>query len=89
MYKLYDKHKAATSSDHPSGNGGVQLANHAMAELLAMIVNECHVLLPHVEIIFNNAVRAASGYSPNEIHMGCFTLPSPYMYFEPMYPRPP
>ena len=44
-----------------------------MAQMLAMVVNErqddCDLHLPHVEFPYNNAVSAATGIAPNEVHM--------------------
>ena len=40
VYELLGVRKIATSSYHPSGNGGVEHVNHTMAQLLAMVVNE-------------------------------------------------
>ena len=48
--------------------------NHAMAQMLAMVVNELQnnwdVQLPHVEFAYNNSVSAATGLALNEVHMG-------------------
>ena len=58
--------------------------NHAMAEMLAMVVNERQddwdLRLPHVEFAYNNSVSAATGLAPNEVHMG--RLPPPLTVFE-------
>ena len=40
VYQLLGVHKLATSSYHPSCNGGVERVNHTMAQMLAMVVNE-------------------------------------------------
>ena len=74
VYKLLGVRKIDTSSYHPDGNGGVERVNHAMAQMLAMVVNELQnngdVELPHVEFAYNNSVSAATGLAPNEVHMG-------------------
>ena len=66
--------KLATSSYHPNGNAGVERANHTVAQMLAMLVNELqnngNEQLPHVEFAHNNSVSAATGLAPNEVHMG-------------------
>ena len=66
--------KLATSSYHPNGNGGVERANNTMAQMLAMVVSERQddwdFRLPHVEFAYNNSVSAATGLTPNEVHMG-------------------
>ena len=53
VYKLLGIQKLTTSTYHPSGNGGVELVNHTMAQMLAMVCNEHQndwdVHLPHVE----------------------------------------
>ena len=45
-----------------------------MAQMLAMVVNELQnnwdEMLLHVEFAYNNSVRAATGFAPNEGHMG-------------------
>ena len=45
-----------------------------MAQMLAMVVNEGQddwdLHQPHVEFAYNNAVSAATGLAPNEVHMG-------------------
>ena len=72
--KLLGIHKLATSAYHPSGNGGVERVNHTMAQMLAMVCNEdqndWEVHLPHVEYAYNNSVSAATGLTPNEVHVG-------------------
>ena len=74
VYQLLGVHKLATSSYHPNCNGGVEQVNHAMAQMLAMVVNERQddwdLHLPHVESAYNNSVSAATGLAPNEVHMG-------------------
>ena len=74
VYKLLGVHKLRTSAYHPSGNGGVERVNHAMAQMLAMVCNEHQndwdVDLPHVEYACNNSVSAATGLAPNEVHIG-------------------
>ena len=48
--------------------------NHTMAQMLAMVINEQQDVwdlhLPHVELAYSNAVSAATGLAPNEVHMG-------------------
>ena len=48
--------------------------NRTMTQMLAMVVNEQQddwdSPLPHVEFAYNNAVSAATGLAPNEVHMG-------------------
>ena len=65
--------KIATSAYHPKGNGGVERVNDTMAEMLAMAINErqddWNVHSSHVEFSCNNSVNAASGPSPNDVHM--------------------
>ena len=47
--------------------------------MLAMVVNERQddwdLQPPHVEFVYNNPVSAATGFAPNEVHMG--RLPRP------------
>ena len=74
VYELRGVRKIATSSHHPSGNGGVERVNHTMAQMLVMIVNkhqdDWDAQLPHVEFAYSNSVSAATGLAPNEVHMG-------------------
>ena len=74
VYELLGVEKIATSSYHPSGNGGVERVNHKMAQTPAMVVNERQddwdAQLPHVEFAYNNSVSAATDLAPNEVHMG-------------------
>ena len=74
VYKLLRIHKFTTSAYHPSGNGGVERANHTMVQMLAMVCNEHQndwdVHLPHVEDTYRNSVSAATGLAPNEVHIG-------------------
>ena len=48
--------------------------NHAMAQMLAMVVKEQQddwdLRLPHVEFAYNNSVSAATSLAPNEVHTG-------------------
>ena len=78
LYQLLGARKLATSSYHPNGNGGVERVNHITAQMLAMVVNEQQddwdLQLPYVEFPYNNSVSAATGFAPNEVHMG--RLPS-------------
>ena len=57
-YRLLGVHKLATSSYHPNCNGDVERANHTMAQMLAMVVNErqddCDLHLLHIEFAYNN-----------------------------------
>ena len=73
-YEFLGVRKIATSSYHPSGNGGVERVNHIVAQMMAMVVNERQddrdAQLPHVEFAYNNSVSAATGLAPNEVHMG-------------------
>ena len=72
VYELFGVEQIATSSYHPSGNGGVERVNYAMAQMLAMVVNERQddwdAQLSHVEFAYNNSVSAATGLAPNEVH---------------------
>ena len=84
IYKLLGMRKIGTSSYHSNDNGGVERVNHAMAQMLAMVVNERQddwdAHLPHVEFAYNNTVSAATGLAPKGVHMnGCllYTSPSP------------
>ena len=90
MYKLLGVRKIATSACHPNGNGGVERVNRTMAQMLVMVVNERQdnwdVPLPHVEFANNNAVSAATGLAPNEVHVN--RLPRlPLTIFEYHYAR--
>ena len=80
VYKLLGIHKLTTSAYYPSGNGGVERANHTMAQMLAMVCNEHQndwgVHLLHVEYAYNNSVSAATGLAPNEVPHR--TPPAPY-----------
>ena len=73
VYQLLGVHKLATSSYNPNCNGGVERVNHTMAQMLAMVVDERQddwdLHLPHVEFAYNNSVSAATGLTPNEVHM--------------------
>ena len=73
-YELLGVQKIATSSYHPSGNGGVERVNHTMAQTLAMVVNERQdywdAQLPHVEFAYNNSASVVTGLAPNEVHTG-------------------
>ena len=40
VHELVGVRKIATSSYHPTGNGGMERVNHTMVQMLAMIVNE-------------------------------------------------
>ena len=40
VYQLLGVRKLATSSYHPNGNGCAERVNYAMAQMLAMVVNE-------------------------------------------------
>ena len=88
VYKLLGKHKLTTSAYHPSGNGSIERVNHTMAQTLAMVCNEhqndwdAHV--PHVENASNNSVSAATGLTPNEVHIGRLPRP-PFAFFERSY----
>ena len=90
VYELLKVRKIATSAYHPRGNGGVERVNHTLAQMLAMVVNERQdnwdEHLPHVEFAYNNSVSAATGLSPNEVHMA--RLPRyPLTVFDNIYAR--
>ena len=57
--------KSSPAPTQPNGNGGVERVNHAIAEMLAMVVNKFHnnrdEQLPHVEFAYNISVIAATG----------------------------
>ena len=73
-YQLLGAHKLATSSYHPNCTGSVERVNHTMAQMPAMVVNERQddwgLHLPHVEFAYNNSFSAATGLTPDEVHMG-------------------
>ena len=70
---MHGMRKIATNPYHPNGNGGVERVNHAMAQVLPMIVNErqdyWNSHLPHVQFSYNHSVSAATELTPNEVHM--------------------
>ena len=74
VHQLLGVHKLATSSYHPTCNGGVERVNHNIAQMLAMVTNERQthwdLHLPHVEFAYNNAVSAATGLGLNKVHIG-------------------
>ena len=74
VYELLGVRKIATSSYHPSGNGGVERVNHTVAQMLAMVVNERQddwdAQLPRVDFAYLNSASAATSLAPNEAHMG-------------------
>ena len=77
--------KLATSSYHPNCNGGIERVHRTMAQMLAMVINErqddwdLHLL--HAEFTYNNCVSAATGLTPDEVHMGRLPCP-PLTVFE-------
>ena len=62
-----------TSAYCSNGDGDVKRANHTMAQMLAMVVNErqddwdVHFL--RVEFAHNSAVSGTTGLAPNEAHI--------------------
>ena len=74
VYQLLGVQNLAASSYHPNCNGGVERANHTMAQMLAMVVNErqddWNLYLPYVEFACNNSISAATGLAPNQVHTG-------------------
>ena len=66
--------KPTKSSYHACNNGGVARVNQMMALMLAMVGDEeetnSDLQIPNVESAYNNSVSAATGLTPNEIHMG-------------------
>ena len=74
VYQLLGVHKLTTSAYHRSGNGGVERVNPTMAQMSATVCNEHQndwdAHLPNVEYAFNNSVSAATGFAPNEVHIG-------------------
>lgn len=89
VYKLLGMRKITTSAYHHKGNDGVERANHTMAQMLAMVVNErqdvWNVHLPHMELPYNSA-SATTELASNEVHMN--RLPRlPFIVFEHHYAR--
>ena len=74
--------KIATSACHPNGNSGVERVNHAMAQMLAMVVNEIpdnrDAHLPHVEHGYNNSVSAATVWPKSATYPHGMTTISPH-----------
>ena len=74
VHQLLGVHKLATSCYHPNCNRGIERGNHTIAQMLAMVVNgrqdDWGLHLPHVEFAHSNSVSAATGLTPNEVHMG-------------------
>lgn len=66
--------KLTTSAYRRMDNGATERANHIMAQLLSMLVNERKIVwderLPHVQSVFNNSVNNATVLAPNELHSG-------------------
>ena len=81
VYQLLGVHQLVTNSYHPNCYGGVERVNNAMAQMLAMVVNERQddwdLHLPHVEFAYKNSVIAATGLAPNEVHMWADSHGSP------------
>ncbi|CAB1119117.1 unnamed protein product [Ectocarpus sp. CCAP 1310/34] len=73
IYEVMKIKKVTTSSYHPQTNGGMELVNHTMAQMLAVAVNEQQhdwdIHLPRVEFAYNNPVNQSTGLAPNEIHI--------------------
>ena len=91
VYELLGVRKIATSSNHPSGNGGVERVNHTMAQRLAIAVNECqddwNAQLTHVA--YNNSIRLAPPLAwPQRGSHGQVFAPS-FHYFRPLRGRQP
>eukprot|EP00752_Nemacystus_decipiens_P016839 g15071.t1 len=63
-----------TSAYHPESNGGTERVNHTMAQMLSVVVNEPQtdwdLQLPRVEAAYNNSENAATGLTPNDVHIG-------------------
>ena len=74
IYKLMTNRKIATTTFHPKINGGVERANHSLAQMLSLVISEQQddwdEWLPYVVQACNNSVSAATGLAPNEIHLG-------------------
>ena len=70
IYQLLGVCKIATSSYHPNANEGVERMNHAMAQMLAMLVNErqddSDLQLPHVEFAYNYSCLLYTSPSPRD-----------------------
>lgn len=63
------------------GKGGTERVNHIMAQKLACVVSEKQEdrddHLPYMECLYNNCVGAATGFPPNDVHLGllpCFPI---------------
>ena len=79
VYNLPGVRKITTCLCHRNGNGGVQRVNHAMTQILEMVVNEIKhnwdEQLLHVELAYNKSVSVATGLGPNEVKNGRFSRP--------------
>eukprot|EP00752_Nemacystus_decipiens_P004782 g4353.t1 len=74
IHKRLGINEVHTSAYHPESNGGTERANHTMAQMLSVVVNEPQtdwdLQLPHVEAAYNNSENAATGLTPNDVHIG-------------------
>ena len=74
IYKLVRIRKIATTAFHPKSNGGVERVNHALAQMISLVISEQQdywdECLPYVVQVYNNSASAATGLAPNEIHLG-------------------
>ena len=96
LYECLGINKINSSSYHPFTNGCIERVNHTVALMISMGFNEQQdnwdALLSHIEAAYNDSVKASTGITPNEVHMG--RLPRlPLSVFDPpnrwtLEPRP-
>lgn len=77
VHHLIGVQEVAKTSCHAIGNGSTEHVDHAMAQMLAYVVNkrqhEWDRNLPHIEYSYNNSMNAATGLTPSELYSGCLS----------------
>lgn len=72
--KLMGMRKLITSAYDPMGNDSTEQVDNTMTKLIFMVVNQRQNnwddQSPDVKAAFNSSVNAATGFTPNKVHLG-------------------
>lgn len=70
--------KLRTSAHHAMGNGGTDIINQMMAQMLSMVMNDRQDDWDkqsfYIECAYNKSASAATGLAPNEVHLPSLPL---------------
>ena len=74
LWSLFDTRLDMSTAFHPQTDGQTERTNRTLEQILRAFTNEeqdnWDILLPYIEISFNNSIQTSTGYSPFYVNHG-------------------